>query len=284
MIKEQVLVDIEKISSKAAKLRLTVLEAIYRAGRGHIGGAFSCADILATLFYGGFLRFNSANPQWEERDRFILSKGHSGIALLSVLADMGYFEESELRTYCRNGSRFGGHPDRKIPGIETDTGSLGHGLGIGIGMALSGKMDGKKFHTYVLLGDGECYEGSVWEALAFGSHHRLSNLTAIIDRNRQCVLDYTENCVRLDPLDKKLRAFGWETVEVSGHSLADLRSVFLKGRRRKSERPLAVIADTVKGKGVSFMEGKVEWHHRVPSPEQYEIAKRELFASGESNR
>ena len=197
------MVDIGKITSKATKLRLTVLDAIYRAGRGHIGGAFSCADILATLFYGDFLQFNSADPQWEERDRFILSKGHSGIALLSALADLGYFEESELLTYCRNGSRFGGHPDKNIPGIETDTGSLGHGLGIGIGMALSGKMDRKDYRTYVLMGDGECYEGSVWEALLFGSHHELTNLTAIIDRNGQCVLDYTEDCVRLNPLKEK---------------------------------------------------------------------------------
>lgn len=185
-------------------------------------------------------------------------------------------------TYCRNGSRFGGHPDRRIPGIETDTGSLGHGLGIGIGMALSGKMDQKSYRTYVLMGDGECYEGSVWEALLFGSHHELTNLTAIIDRNGQCVLDYTENCVRLNPLGEKLRAFGWETAEVDGHSLSDLCAVFSKGRERTSGRPLAVIANTVKGKGVSFMEGKLEWHHTVPGPAQYETARRELLAHRES--
>jgi transketolase len=273
--------DTELISSKATKLRLTVLEAIYRAGKGHIGGAFSCADILATLFYGGFLRFDPTRPDWEDRDRFVLSKGHSGIALLSALADLGYFEESELLTYGRNGSRFGGHPDRNIPGIEADSGSLGHGLGIAVGMALAAKMDRKNCRTYVLMGDGECYEGSVWEALAFGAHHELSDLTAIIDRNGQCVLDYTEDCVRLDPLDKKLSAFGWETVEVDGHSPAELCSALSRRRERAPGRPLAVIAHTVKGKGVSFMEGKIEWHHAVPSPGQYEEARRELLAGKE---
>ena len=269
--------DYSELRKKSAHIRTLILHAIVSSKKGHIGGAFSCTDILVTLYHGNILRFDSNNPDWDERDRFILSKGHSGIALFAVLADLGFFNMDELKTYCQDGSRLGGHPDRRIPGIEADTGSLGHGLGIGSGMALCAKMDGKNYLTFVLLGDGECHEGSVWEAFLFAAHHKLNNLVAIIDRNRQCVLDYTEDCGQLEPLDKKLQSFGWDTMILDGHSHQDLFEVFSAIRKRVSaKKPLAIIANTIKGKGVSYMEGQIKWHHGIPSDEEYQIAIKEL--------
>ena len=273
--------DCDYLHNKAAEIRRLILQAIVAGGKGHIGGAFSCVDILTCLYHGGFLRFDPENPNWEERDRFILSKGHSGIALFAILASLNYFDLAELLTFCRDGSRLGGHPDRKVPGIEADTGSLGHGLGIGTGLALSAKLSNADFRTFVMLGDGECYEGSVWEAFLFAGHHGLNNLVAIIDRNQQCVLDFTENCVRLEPLENKIRSFGWETQVVNGHSHEDLQGVFSGLKDYSSAKPLAIIAETVKGKGVSFMEGQIKWHHGVPAGSELEIARRELSAQAE---
>lgn len=268
--------DVLALKRKATQVRLEILKAIVAAGKGHIGGAFSCTDILVALYHGGILRFDPLKPDWEERDRFLLSKGHSGIALYAVLADLGFFDVQELASFGKDGTRLGGHPDRRIPGIEADTGSLGHGLGIGAGLALRAKMDGMDYATVVLLGDGECYEGSVWEAFLFAAHHELNNLMAVIDRNQQCVLDFTEDCVRLSPLHEKLASFGWDVEEVNGHSFGDLLRVFSGLRTRYSPRPLAVVAYTTKGKGVSFMEGRIKWHHGIPDEEQFRVALREL--------
>ncbi len=267
---------ISKLSQKANWARKQILEMITSAGKGHIGGAFSCTDILVTLYYGDILRFDSSNPKWDKRDRFILSKGHSAAALYAILSDLGYFSSSELKNYQKENSILGGHPDRKIPGIEADTGSLGHGLGIGAGLALSAKMDKKDFMTFVLLGDGECYEGSVWEAAMFAAHHRLNNLIGIIDNNGICSTDFIKDCLRIEPLEEKWEAFGWDVITVDGHSFKDLLSVFSEVRSRKSERPLMIIANTIKGKGVSFMEGNPNWHHAIPNKEQLEIARKEL--------
>lgn len=269
-------VDCLALQRKAASLRARIYETVVASKRGHIGGALSCADILVALYYGGILRFNAQDPAWADRDRFILSKGHAGVALYAILADLGFYSMGELHGFAQNGSLLGGHPDRRIPGVEADTGSLGHGLGVGTGMALSAKMDGHGILTFVLLGDGECYEGSVWEACLFASHHELDNLVAIIDRNCQCVLDFTEECVRLDSLKEKFAAFGWDTVEVDGHDLAQLVGVLSLARERKGRRPLAVVAQTIKGKGVSFMEGTIKWHHGIPNPREDRIARREL--------
>lgn len=267
--------QIDILEKKSVALRLAVLEMVAAAKKGHIGGAYSCTDILVALYYGGILRFDPANPSWPLRDRFILSKGHSGSALFAVLADLGYFDKVELDRYCCNGGILGGHPDRMVPGIEADTGSLGHGLGIGAGMALAAKMDGADWRVFVLVGDGECNEGSVWESLMFASRHQLANLTLIIDRNRQSVLDFTEECAPLDPLADRLTAFGWEVNEVDGHSFLELASAF---ERTTSARPRAIVANTIKGKGVSFMEGVLKWHHSVPNAEQLAIARAELSA------
>ena len=268
--------DLRKLEQKAAEMRLLILETIVSSQKGHIGGALSCTDILVALYHGEILRIDPNRPDWQDRDRFLMSKGHSGVALFAVLSDLGFFNKGELYTFCQNGSRLGGHPDRRIPGIEADTGSLGHGLGIGAGLALSAKMDQKDFLCFVLLGDGECYEGSIWEAFMFAAHHNLNNLIAIIDRNQQCVLDYTEECGRLDPFEDKLLAFGWNVKSVNGHSFEDLLSVFSQIRKRQSSKPFAVIANTVKGKGISFMEGVLKWHHSVPKEEEFMIARKEL--------
>ena len=267
---------IYKLRKKANWVRNQVLEMIASARKGHIGGAFSCTDILVTLYYGSVLRFNPSDKDWDKRDRFILSKGHAGAALYAILADLGYFPLSELTNYQREGSLLGGHPDRKIPGIEADTGSLGHGLGIGAGLALSAKMDKKDFMTVVLLGDGECYEGSVWEAAMFAGHHKLITLVGIVDKNGLCVTDFIRDCLDIDPLDGKWRAFGWDVIVVNGHSFEELVSVFGDFRSRKSDKPLMIIARTVKGKGVSFMEGNLNWHHSVPKGEELKTGREEL--------
>lgn len=264
------------LQEKARAMRSSVLEMIVSANKGHIGGAFSCIDILVSLYHGGILKYDPSNPKWEQRDRFILSKGHSCAALFAVLADINFFDKQDLFGYSKNGSNLGGHPDRRVPGIEADTGSLGHGLGIGAGMALSAKTDETKHHIIVLMGDGECCEGSVWEGFIFAARHKLSNLTVIIDRNRQCVLDFTEECAPLDPLLSKLEAFGWDTIEVNGHSFGELIPALAKERSHTSFKPFAIIANTIKGKGVSFMEGKLKWHHSVPSGEELALARREL--------
>lgn len=268
--------EITILKEKARWVRHQVLEMIVSAGKGHIGGSFSCTDILIALYQGGILRFKADNPDWNERDRFIFSKGHSAEALYAVLADLGLFSISELRTYGKGGSVLGGHVDNKIPGIEISTGSLGHGLGIAAGLALCGKMDQRNYLTVVLLGDGECYEGSVWEAAMFAGHHSLNNLIAIVDRNRQITLDYTEDCSRLDPFHEKWEAFGWDTSVVDGHSFEELLVAFKDIHTRQQQKPLVIIANTIKGKGVSYMEGNLHWHHNVPKGEKIEIARREL--------
>lgn len=267
---------ISELKKKANQVRKNVLEMIVSAGKGHIGGAFSCTDILTTLFYGEVLRFDPSDENWKERDRFILSKGHSATALYSILADLGYFPRSELQNYGKPGCMLGGHPDKKIPGIEVDTGSLGQGFGVAAGLALSAKKDHKAHLIVTVLGDGECHEGSIWETAMFASHHKLNNLIAIVDRNGQCATDFIKNSVDHSPLEEKWRAFGWETDIVNGHSFEEMLEAFSQIRSRTSNKPLMVIADTIKGKGVSFMEGKVEWHHSVPKGEQVDIARKEL--------
>lgn len=267
---------IYKLKQKANLVRNQILEMIVSAGKGHIGGAFSCTDILVTLYYGDILRLNPTNKNWDNRDRFILSKGHSCAVLYAILSDLGYFPASELQNYQKQGCILRGHPDRKIPGVEVDSGSLGHGLGIGAGLSLSAKMDKKDFLTFVLLGDGECYEGSIWEAGMFAAHHKLNNLIGIIDYNGLSVTDAIKDCLDIEPLGDKWKAFGWDVAIVDGHSFEELFSTFSSSRKRKSDKPLMIIANTIKGKGVSFMEKNLDFHHSVPKGEQIEIARREL--------
>jgi len=249
-----------ELEEKSRQIRIDILKAIHKAGKGHIGGAFSIVEILVSLYYGNVLKFDSKKPKWAFRDRFILSKGHAGVALYAVLADLGYFPRQEL-DYLNQGRLLGEHPDPRIPGIEVVSGSLGHGLSVGSGMALADKMEKNSRNTFVLMGDGECYEGSVWEAAMFASHHELHNLCGIVDRNGLITHGATESINRLEPFTDKWKAFGWEVFEVNAHDLNELQETWKKITSKKSGAPPMVIANSVKGKGVSFMENNFSWHH-----------------------
>ena len=267
--------DIQFLEKKANWIRNKVLDMIVDANKGHIGGAYSSADILTSIYYSGLFQFNPNNPLDDNRTRFILSKGHSCVALYVILADLGYFPLSELETFCKNNSRLGGHPDRHIPGIEVDTGSLGQGLGIGSGIALAAKLDKKPFKTMVLMGDGECGEGSVWEAVMFAGHHKLNNLIVVIDYNKQFATDFADDSINLEPFANKWCAFNWDFRIVGGHSFEELYYAF-NSIVKKQDKPTVIIANTIKGKGISYMERELKFHHTVPNLEQTTIAKREL--------
>jgi transketolase len=267
----------KELESLSKQIRRCIIETIANAQKGHLGGALSSVDILTYLYFSGFLNHDSTNPNWKDRDRLFLSKGHAGTGLLSVLAKAGYFEESELlSTFNRDGSRFGNNPDESIPGIEIHTGSLGHGLSIGAGHALSTKLNKQDLKTVVLLSDGECHEGSIWEGAMFAGHHQLSNLLAIVDRNKQCCDEFTEKCLKLEPLADKFKSFNWSVYNANGHDFESLHETFIKINNDTSGLPKMIIAETVKGKGVSFMEGIVKWHHSVPNSEERELAINEL--------
>ena len=254
-------IDQKQLTGRAAWVRSRVFEMIVGAGKGHIGGSLSCTDILVALYHGGGLRFDAADPEWSGRDRFIFSKGHSAEAVYAVLADVGFFEEELLGTYGQRGSKLGSHVDRSIPGIEVSTGSLGHGLGIGAGLALAAKLDNEDHLIVGLLGDGECYEGSVWEAAMCAGKHKLANLTAIIDYNKLQSYGLTSEVQDLEPLADKWRSFGFAVRGVDGHDMTALNRVFA-ALPFEATRPSAVICHTVKGKGISYAEGNPAWHHK----------------------
>jgi len=268
--------NITNLERKAKWVRNQVLEMCVGAGAGHIAPAYSCTDILVALYQGSILRVDPHNLTWEDRDRFILSKGQACASLYAVLADMAFFPISELSSYTRLGSRLGGHSETNIPGVEAFTGSLGHGLALGAGMALAAKIDRKDYLTFVLLGDGELQEGSNWESAMFASHHHLDNLIAIVDRNGLETLGFTEQVLSLDPLVAKWEAFGWEVRTTDGHSCDSLLSTLGDIRSRHSSKPLVVIALTTKGKGISFMENNAIWHFRIPVGDELEQARKEL--------
>lgn len=267
--------DLE-LKIKSIQYRKKLLTCVKRAGAGHTGGDLSCMDILNVL-YNRILNVSPETFDDPGRDRYIQSKGHSVEALYVVLADKGFFPESDLETLCRYGSPYVGHPTRKVRGIEQNTGALGHGLAFGVGVALAGKMDDAAYRVYALLGDGELAEGSNWESMMAAAHHRLDNLVAIIDRNTLQITGPTEDVCRLEPLGEKLEAFGWSVVTVDGHDIAALGRV-LGEAPLEVGKPNAVIARTIKGKGISFMENDPKWHHHVPDDEQYERAQQELDA------
>ena len=264
-----------ELIKKAKYVRKQTLEMCVQGG-GHLASSLSCADILVALYYGRILRFNPANPNWEDRDRFIISKGHGAIALYPILANLGFFPDDELSRFCQGIGMLGAHPDTNIPGIEVITGSLGHGLGIATGLALAAKIDGKKYRMVALLGDGECYEGSIWEAAMFAGHHELNNLIGIIDRNGLTVTGFTENSLRLNPMDDKWKSFGWEVCTINGHSFHEILTAFKDYRSRSINKPLMIIANTTKAKGISFMENDPMAHTFIPSGEQLEKARAEL--------
>lgn len=251
------------------------LEMTHISKGSHIGAILSVADIIAVL-YSDVLKYDNNNPKMDERDRVILSKGHAGAAIYAVLAECGFFSVEELKTHYANGSRLSGHVSHKgVPGVEVSTGSLGHGLSVGAGMALAAKKNGKSHRVFVIIGDGECDEGAVWEAALFASHFKLSNLTAVVDYNKMQSLDFCENTMGLEPFSDKWRAFGWRVLEVDGHNHEELYHALSD---TNAEGPTVVIANTVKGHGISFMENDILWHYRSPQGEEYDRAVAELEA------
>lgn len=264
----------EKIEEKCKEIRKQVFVQAYHGGGAHMGAAFSVADILGTLYFGEVLRYQADKPDWEDRDKVVLSKGHAGIALYATLALAGYFDKEHLKTYCQPGSNLGGHPKiHEIPGIEASTGALGHGLSFSIGIAYANKVDKKESHVYAILGDGECQEGSVWEGALSAPTLELDNLTVIVDHNKLQAMDDMENIVRMKPFSDKWRAFGWNVIEINGHDPEEIREALLA---RQEKVPTLVIANTVKGKGVSFMENVPIWHFRMPNEQELPILMSEL--------
>ena len=268
--------DIAELERKANWVRREVLEMTVGLAGAHLAPSFSCTELLVALYHGGILRVDPQNQYWDGRDRFVLSKGQACLALYPILADLGFFPVSELRSFCKLGSRLGAHAESNVPGVEAFTGSLGHGLSIAAGMALAAKMDGKDYMTVVLLGDGECQEGSVWEAAMFAAQHHLDNLVAIVDRNYLQAIDFTEKALAIDPLQQKWESFGWDVRNTDGHSFECILPALNDIRSCHPGRPLAVIARTTKGKGVSFMENQPIWHYRTPNSAELEQARKEL--------
>ena len=243
---------------------------IFNAKTGHTGGSLSSVDILVALYYE-MMKIDPKNPKWEARDRFVLSKGHSVEGYYTILADLGFFPKSELKNYSKFNSRLIGHPSVKVPGVEMNTGALGHGLSVAVGMALAGKVDKKDYKVYVLMGDGELAEGSIWEGAMAAGHYQLDNLIGIIDRNHLQISGNTETVMSLENLKEKWHAFGWHVLTVDGNNIEELVKIFKKIPTAK-EKPQVIIANTTKGKGIPFIENDATWHHKVPSEEQLKEA------------
>ncbi len=261
----------------AIQIRAQALRMVHRAKSAHIGSSFSAADLIAVL-YSGVLHIDPSRPDWSDRDRFILSKGHACAAVYAVLAEQGFLPQEWLATYYLNGSHLPGHITHGIPGVEVSTGSLGHGLSIGCGMALAAKRDSRAYRIFVLLSDGECDEGSTWEAALFAPHHRLDNLVAIVDYNKIQSFGTVKEVLGLEPLAEKWQAFGWMVQEIDGHDFEQIEKALL-GIPFEPGRPSCIIAHTVKGKGVSFMENQLAWHYLSPDDKQLAQALAELGVS-----
>lgn len=265
--------EIIELKKKAIEIRKDVLQLIYEAKTGHTGSDLSCTDILVALYYQ-VMTVDASQPKMADRDQYIQSKGHAAEVLWAVLADKGFLSKEELQTFSTFGSRLIGHPNNKVDGVEMNTGSLGHGLPVSVGIALAGKMDGKTYHTYTLLGDGELAEGSVWEGAMAAANYQLDNLTAIIDRNGLQISGRSEDVMSVEPLDEKWRAFGWDVQVVDGNDMAELVGVL--SEPNQPGRPKMIIAETIKGKGFSEAENQAGWHHKVPTEEQLTKALAEL--------
>lgn len=268
--------NLEGLRQRSQWLRKELFELVVQKKKGHIPSSFSCAEIILALTYGGYWRGNPSEPRHPDRDRLIISKGHAAMVLYPILADLGYFPPEELQAFTRPHGLLRMYADHTIPGIESITGSLGHGLGIGCGYAYSAKQDGKDYRTFVLLSDGECYEGSVWETAMFAAHHGLNNLVVIVDRNGLCIMDRTERCVQLEPLEEKWKAFGWETRSVDGHAYEEILPALDQAIGRSFGKPFVIISNSVKGKGISFMENQPLWHNKMPNDEQITRARVDL--------
>lgn len=258
----------------ALKVRIHAIRMTSSGGSSHIASILSIADILSVL-YGSVMKINPDKQNWEKRDKFILSKGHAGAGVYAVLAELGFFSVEKLKSHYQNGSNLSGHVSHKgVSGVEFSTGSLGHGLGVACGIAYANKLDSKKNKTYVLMSDGECDEGSNWEAILFAGHHKLKNLIAIVDYNKIQSLKSTTETLDLEPFSEKWRSFGWEVIDTDGHDHKEL--LISLNKASKSPKPTCIIANTIKGKGVSFMENSVLWHYRSPQGKEFDEAIKEL--------
>ena len=267
--------SLPELARMAKKLRRHIITMTATAGSGHPGGSLSAADIVSALYFK-IMRYDPHNPRWEDRDRFILSKGHAAPVLYAALAESGYFPVEELNTLRKPGSRLQGHADRNLtPGVEMSSGSLGQGLSFATGTALATRLDRRDCRVYVLLSDGECEEGQTWEAALSAAQFKLDNLTAVVDRNRQQLDGWTRDIVDLEPLAEKWRAFGWHTIETDGHNFKQILAAFEKAKTVKG-KPTVIIAHTIKGKGVSFMENNLDFHGKAPTAEEAERALKEL--------
>jgi len=263
------------LQETARLLRRRIIEMVADAASGHPGGSLSATDILAVLYFK-VLRHRPDAPHWPDRDRFVLSKGHAAPALYAALAQVGYFTLDQLKTFRRFGSPLQGHPELgRLPGVEASTGSLGQGISLGVGMALAGRIDRKDYRVYVLIGDGEANEGQVWEAAMFAAARRLDHLTVILDRNRQQLDGWTAEVLDIEPLAEKWRAFGWQVIDIDGHDLPQIEAAFNQAHG-VTDRPTLILARTVKGKGVSFMENNIEFHGVAPNAAQRAAALLEL--------
>jgi len=267
--------SIDEMKAVAKRLRRHIITMIGKAGSGHPGGSLSAVEIVTVLYFK-LLRHMPSDPQWSDRDRFILSKGHAAPLLYAVLAECGYFPLSELSTLRQLGSRLQGHADRTVtPGVEMTAGSLGQGLSFALGVALAGRLNSQDYRVYVLLGDGECDEGQVWEGAMAAAHFKVDNLVAIVDNNGLQIDGWNRDVMNLDPFSRKWQAFGWHVIEVDGHDLAQLTSALEQAKLVKGQ-PTVIIAHTIKGKGVSFMENNPDFHGKAPNAEEVEIALKEL--------
>ena len=267
--------NINDLEAKAQWLRQEIFEMVIRQKKGHIPSCYSCVEILAALYYGRVANIIENQPDNPKRDRIIISKGHAAMVQYPILSDFGFFPKSELEHFTEPGGLLGMYADFRIPGIEGISGSLGHGVGMGAGFALAARQNRENYSSFVVVGDGECYEGSIWESAMFSAHHKLDNLIVIIDRNQLCILGKTEELLEIGNLEEKWRSFGWDAISVNGHSFTELMAAFSRIGKTNG-KPLAIVANTIKGKGISFMEGRPEWHNRMPNDEQIVQARIEL--------
>ena len=267
--------DICHLEEKCKEIRRDIIKMIGDAGGGHPGGALSSVEIVTSLYFG-VMQIKPEEPKWPERDRFILSKGHASAVLYAALAEKGYFPVEKLRTFRRPWGKLGGHPDmNKVPGVDMTTGSLGQGLSIAVGLAIAAKYDKRDSRMYVVLGDGEIQEGQIWEAAMSAAHYKLDNITAFVDRNGLQIDGHTEEVMGVEPLIDKWKGFGWHVITIDGHNIGQILTAVEEAKQIKG-KPTMIIAKTIKGKGVSFMEGKAEWHGKAPSGQLYLQAKKEL--------
>lgn len=271
-------VSADFLADRAKFVRLETLRLARICGAGHYSSTFSAAELFAALYYG-HLRLNPAEPKWPDRDRFILSKGHAAIGLYPILGDLGYFDPKLLDNYTKLGSPFGDHPDmKKIPGIDFSSGSLGHGLSIGLGMALAGRVQQRNFRVYCMLGDGELAEGQIWEAAMAAAHFRLQSLVAIIDRNQLCIDGHTEEIMKVEPLEERFRSFGWDVQRIDGHDFTAILGALDRLKPAGEGRPQMIVADTIKGRGVARMEMSLDWHVANLVGQDYDDAEAEIQA------